>query len=118
MKLKRVYCKHFPPSGYMALTLWPWVFIREKARERYTAKVDRHETTHALQQIETLLVFFLIIYGLEYVIKLVICGFDHSRAYYSISFEQEAYLWESNPGYNYIRKHYAWMRFVFKLYKK
>ena len=118
MKLRRIYSKHFPPSGYTALTFCPWVFIREKMKESYTDKVDRHETTHALQQIETLWIFFLIIYGLEYIIKLPFCRFDHSRTYHSISFEQEAYMWQSNFYYNKIRPHYAWKDFVFKLYKK
>ena len=62
MKLKRVYCKHFPFSGYLALTWCPWVFIREGARQRYTPTVNRHETTHGLQQLECLWIFFFIIY--------------------------------------------------------
>ena len=118
MRLKKIITKHFPFKGYTALTIFPFVFIRRSSMERFNSVAERHEITHALQQIETLWIFFLIIYGLEYIIKLPFCRFDHSRTYRSISFEQEAYMWESNFYYNKIRPHYAWKDFVFKLYKK
>ena len=117
MELKRVYCKHFPFAGYKAFTLCPWVFIREKAKQRYTPTCHRHETTHALQQIETLWVLFFIIYGLEYVIKLCCC-FNTDKAYRSVSFEQEAYATQGKVDYNDNRKHYAWIKYVFTLYNK
>lgn len=116
MKLKKVYSKHFPPSGYIALTFYPWLFIREKARDRFTPKAERHETTHAYQQIETLWVFFLLIYGLEYLLKLIFT-FSTDKAYESISFEQEAYEHEDEIGYNNVRKHYAWIKYVFTIKK-
>ena len=47
MTLKRVYNNIIPFKGYKAITFYPWVFIRESARQRYTDTVDRHETTHA-----------------------------------------------------------------------
>lgn len=117
MKLKRVYCKHFPFSGYLALTLYPWVFIREGARQRYTPTVNRHETTHALQQIELLWLLFFILYGLEWLIKIPFCKFNTHDAYKSISFEQEAYTNQGKVDYNKKRRHYAWVKYVFKLYK-
>ena len=115
MELKKVYSKHFPFKGYIALTFYPWVFIREDEKKKYTTKIHRHETTHAYQQVETLWILFLVIYGLEYLIKWVFCGFKGSKAYYSISFEQEAYEHEAEIGYNNARCHYAWMKYIFKL---
>jgi hypothetical protein len=115
MQLKRVYSHHFPPSGYLALAFCPWVFIREDAKKRYTAKIDRHEVTHALQQVETLWILFIVIYGLEYLIKLPLCDFDHYRTYQSISFEQEAYEHQSETYYNDVRRHYTWMRYLFTI---
>lgn len=115
MKLKRVYCKHFPFKGYEVLTFYPWVFIRESYRSRYTEIVDRHEQIHGVQQLETLWVLFLVLYGLEYVVKLVVTGFKHKRAYKSISFEQEAYGNECVMGYVDRRRKWGWMRYVFKL---
>ena len=115
MELTRVVTKHFPFKGYLALTFYPWVFIREEYLRIYSAKVDRHETTHACQQIETLWIIFLLIYGLEYLIKLIFCGFNHKRAYFSISFEQEAYEHEAEVYYNEVRRPYAWIKYIFTL---
>lgn len=114
MILKRIYLKHFPFKGYLALTFCPWVFIREDLKYKYDDTVDRHETTHALQQIETLWILFFLLYGLEYVCKLVLT-FSHEKAYKAISFEQEAYEHEAELFYNSVRKHYAWIKYVFKL---
>ena len=99
------------------MTLFPWVFIRKSARERYTDKVDRHETTHALQQAELLFVLFYLIYGMEYLLKLLIT-FSHKKAYKSVSLEQEAYGHENEENYNSTRRHYAWVKYVFRLYNK
>lgn len=115
MTLKQIITKHFPMKGYIALTLSPWVFIREDLKHCYSDRVERHETTHALQQVECLWLFFLIIYGLEYIIKLPLCDFNHSKAYRSISFEQEAYSSENEFFYNDFRKHYTWLKFVFNI---
>lgn len=115
MELKRVYNKHFPCGGYPYLTFYPWVFIREGAKRRYTAKANRHETTHAHQQVETLWILFLMLYGLEWLVKYFFCKFDGHRAYRSISFEQEAYEHEDEVGYNHVRHHYAWVKYIFSL---
>ena len=117
MELKRIYSNHFPFKGYISLAFYPWVFIRNSLRKYYTERVDRHEVTHALQQIETLWVFFLLIYGLEYIIKLPLCRFNHNRAYLSISFEQEAYTHEAEVLYNGTRKHWVWIKYVFTVRK-
>lgn len=118
MKLKRIYCNHFPLKDYISLAVCPWVFIREDKRSKYTPTVNRHEMTHALQQIETLYLFFFIIYGLEYAIKLPICKFNTDRTYRSISFEQEARFNQGKVKYNKERKHYAWVKYIFMLYNK
>jgi hypothetical protein len=114
MVLKRIYSRHFPFKGYTAMTLCPWIFISEDLKYKYNDTVDRHETTHAFQQLETLWVFFLIIYCLEYLIKLLIT-FSHERAYKSISFEQEAYDHEDETYYNDVRKGFAWVKYIFKI---
>ena len=114
MELKKIYCKHFPLPKFTALTVFPWVFIRDDKRKQYTDRVDRHETTHAYQQMETIWIFFFLIYGLEYLVKLLIT-FSHKKAYRSISFEQEAYANQGKVNYNNERKHYAWVKYIFKL---
>ena len=115
IRLKKVITKNFPFLGFKALTICPWVFIRKSALDRYTDRDDRHETTHALQQIETLWILFFIVYGLEWFVKLFFCRFDSHAAYRSISFEQEAYGHEAETYYNDARKHYAWLGYVFSV---
>jgi len=118
MKLKRVYSNIIPFKGYIAMTVFPWVFIRESAKKRYTPTVNRHETTHGYQQVELLWFLFFILYGLEWFIKLFFCKFNTSRAYHSISFEQEANVNQGNVEYNNSRNLYAWVKYVFKLTDK
>lgn len=118
INLKKVYSVIIPFKGYIALTLYPWVFIRTELKKKYTPTVNRHETTHGLQQIETVWIFFLLIYLIEYIIKFFICGFNHNRAYRSISFEQEAYHNQGNVSYNETRKHYSWIKYIVKLYNE
>jgi hypothetical protein len=62
-----------------------------------------------------LLVGFLIIYCLEWVIKLPFCRFNADRAYRSISFEQEAYEHQEEIYYNDVRRHFAWTKYLFTI---
>ena len=137
MKLKKIYTEHLPKKGFTALTIIPFVFVRKDRMSHFTAKAERHETTHALQQIELCVVglvlaiasliggfglwsllflpLFFWIYGLELLIKLPFCKFDTLRAYMSISTEQEAYEHQQEVYYNEVRRHFAWLRYVFTL---
>lgn len=116
--MKKIYSKHIPRKGFTAMTIWPYIIVRYDRKDKFTAKIERHETTHALQQKEMLLVFFFILYGLEWVLKLPFCKFDTERAYMSISFEQEAYEHQEEVYYNEVRRHYAWAKYVFTLTPK
>ena len=120
-----------PFPGYKAITLWPFIFVRKKAW--YSNDIDRHERIHGRQQLEMLLVgmvlaavlaavgcgwwslltlpVFYIWYGVEYLVRLCITR-SRSRAYRSVSFEQEAYANERDQDYFYHRKWYAWLRYV------
>lgn len=60
---------------------------------------------------------FYLWYSIEFLIKLLIT-FNWKRAYYSISFEQEAYENERNLEYLNQRKHGVWLKKVFKLVPK
>lgn len=114
MRLKLVYAKYIPLKRFIALTLCPWIIIRKDKKDRFNATLKRHESTHALQQIECLWVGFFLLYILEYIIK-VCCTFSLERAYKAISFEQEAYEHQDEIYYNEVRKHYAWIKYIFKL---
>ena len=117
MKIKKIYTKHFPPKGFKALTFYPVVFVRKDCATKFNDESERHETTHALQQIELLWILFFLLYVLEWLIKIPFCGFDCKLAYKSISFEQEAYEHMAEIYYNDVRKHYAWIKYVFTLKK-
>ena len=56
MKLKKIYNRLFPLKGFKALTICPFVFVREEERDTFGEAGERHETTHALQQVECLVV--------------------------------------------------------------
>lgn len=137
MKANIIYNKIIPFKGFKAITIWPWVFVRSDA-SMFTDKDKRHETTHLEQQLEVMVVAaiiavslsladviswwwcfvipvsFYLIYVLEWIIRIPFCGFDSRLAYYNISTEQEAYLHEDDLSYNYERKRFAWVKYLFK----
>lgn len=115
MKLKKIYSNIIPFEGYLAVTIWPFVFIRKELAHKFTPAAERHENTHGYQQLECLWILFFIIYFLEWIIKGIICFFANKNAYRSISFEQEAYEHEDEVYYNDVRKHYTWVKYIFKL---
>lgn len=100
-----------PFRGFTAMTVWPFVFVRKSAW--YSNDTDRHERIHGRQQLEMLLLPFYLWYGVEYLVRLCITR-SRSRAYRSISFEQEAYAHERDQDYLNHRKWYAWLKYVFK----
>ena len=110
----KIYSNIVPPSGFIAMTIFPFLFIRKKMSWRFDDVDERHETIHGRQQIELLLLLFFVWYGIEYFVRWICYGFDGHLAYRNISFEQEAYLNETNLSYPYERKLYAWLRFLFK----
>ena len=116
MKLKRIYSSIIPWTGYKAMTVFPFVFIRKDKKTKYTPTCHRHELTHAYQQVECLWILFFIIYIVEYLIKILWTCYPN-LAYRSISFEQEAFANQGDVEYNINRKHFAWVKYIFKLYK-
>lgn len=140
MKLKKVFSNIIPFEGYLALTVWPWCFIRKDCKDKFDDVAERHETTHAYQQLEmyaagATLAAVLAVWGcswwsllavplffwwylIEWLVKAVLCFFANRDAYYSISFEQEAYEHEEEVYYNDVRKFFNWIKYVFKLKSK
>ena len=99
-----------PFKGYIAMTVYPFIFARDKLSDM----IFNHESIHGEQQKETLILLFFLLYILEYIIKLIIT-FNHNKAYKSISFEQEAYAFEKDINYISKRKRYCWIKYIFKL---
>ena len=75
-------------------------------------KIINHERIHTAQQRELLFVPFYVLYGIEWLVRLVLC-FSFMRAYRSMSFEREAYGNDADMGYLERRRAYAWLRYVF-----
>jgi hypothetical protein len=88
-----------------AITLWPFIF----AREPLSPVVENHERIHLAQQRELLVVGFYLAYVFEFFFYFL-RGARKEAAYYSISFEAEAYQHERNLDYLKTRQPYAWRR--------
>ena len=92
------------------ITLFPFIILREI----YKTSIDKdevinHESIHIKQQIELLVIFFYILYGIFYLFNLI----NHKNktdAYMNIPFEKEAYQNEKDMGYLKNRKLYSWLK--------
>jgi hypothetical protein len=124
----KIFSNIIPFKGFLAMTVWPVVFIRKELREKYTATVDRHENIHAEQQKEVLMVaivltlataawtgsawalmwlpLYFYIYFTEWLLRSI---FSKENAYLDISFEKEAYIYEYDPDYLPQRIPFAWL---------
>lgn len=133
--MKIVINKVIPFKGFKAITIWPFIFVREECIQRYTTTDDRHEEIHGRQQVEVLIValvigtalFFLgcgwwslfmlplyfVWYGIEYLIRILLYR-NQRTAYRNISFEQEAYTYETFTEYLNCRTPFEWITFLFK----
>lgn len=108
MKLIEVHSSVFPFSGFKALTLVPFLFIR-KGTKPMTDADYRHEQIHARQELEMLFVGFFIWYGIEAVVRYFTGAV---RPYRNISLEAEAYENEDDADYLNTRKWYAWVHYL------
>jgi hypothetical protein len=96
---------HFASS----IALWPFIFVREK-QYRMDQVLINHEKIHLRQQLEMLIVFFYLWYGIEYLVYRF-KGMSARTAYRKIRFEKEAYQFEDDPDYLKKRKMFAcWRR--------
>ena len=109
--MKKIYNNIIPFKGYTAMCLWPFIFVRNDEAEKFSAQTERHENIHGAQQRELLLVFFLLLYGIEWLVKL--CHYrNRITAYKNISFEREAYANQHDVTYTDNRKPFAWIRYI------
>jgi hypothetical protein len=89
--------KYLVPKGYTAITIFPFIFVRNKIVAQNQVLLN-HERIHLRQQTELLILPFYLWYVAEYCIRLII--YKNKRlAYLNISFEREAYANESNHKY-------------------
>lgn len=96
-----------PIKGYAATTIYPFIFVRKDLSQ----KSLRHEKIHLIQQVEMLLIFFYLAYGLNYIINLFVYD-SRKEAYRNICFEREANNNEKDPNYLTTRKPFSWIKFI------
>lgn len=92
------------PRGYVGITIFPFMFLKHKTL-KWNKVLINHERIHLRQQIELLILPFFIVYGLEFLIRLV----QYKKwvlAYRNISFEREAY--GNEKGLNYLQSRPFW----------
>lgn len=106
MKPLLIHTRHFPPRGYNAITLFPFVFYNDR---RLTERELRHETVHLWQQLALLVVLFYVLYVLFWIVGLVRWR-NHDRAYHSIPFERSAYRLDGRTDLRRSTMAFDWLR--------
>ncbi|WP_458627658.1 hypothetical protein [Winogradskyella sp. PC D3.3] len=104
--------KYIVPNGYVGLTVFPFVFFKTKDLKTNAILVN-HERIHLRQQLELLIIPFFILYGLEFLIRLIQYR-TWNIAYRNISFEREAYAKEGEFNYLKLRPFFNAFKFIRK----
>ncbi len=93
-----------------AITLFPFILVSEEGYKENIVLIN-HERIHLRQQLELLIIPFYFWYAVEYLVNRI-KGMNHYMAYLHISFEQEAYLKETNPHYLKYRRFAAFLKYL------
>lgn len=101
--------KYLVPKGYSGITLFPFVFMRDKSLALNPVFVN-HERIHLRQQAELLVIPFYLWYITEYFIRRLQYP-TQKEAYRNISFEREAYANETNMEYLKSRKLLSFLKY-------
>lgn len=89
--------KYLVPKGYLGLTIFPFIVLKYATLRRSMVLIH-HEKIHLRQQLEVLILPFFVLYGLEFLYRLIQYK-NWSLAYQNISFEREAYSNEKDLNY-------------------
>ena len=96
-----------PPKGFNAINLFGVIFTR---KEKLSKQTLRHEAVHTAQMRELAYILFYVWYLLEFVVRLF--QYQNRRdAYRNVSFEREAFMYDTEAGYVIERKRYAFLNF-------
>jgi hypothetical protein len=102
--------KYLVPKGFRGLTVFPFVVLRERNAQDYLVLMN-HERIHLRQQIELLVLPFFVIYGLDYLVKLIRYR-NRNLAYRNVVFEREAYENEYDLSYLKSRSYWRFMSYI------
>ncbi|MGD1892861.1 MAG: hypothetical protein ACFB15_20030 [Cyclobacteriaceae bacterium] len=92
-----------------AITLFPFIFMKHLS-DKTNQRLINHEEIHLRQQLELFIIFFYLLYLVEYLIGRI-RGLGHRQAYYNISFEQEAFGHEYHLDYLARRPVFAFVQY-------
>lgn len=93
----------------IAIALWPFIFIKYDAL-KYDPCLVNHERIHLRQQLEMGILFFYLFYVIEFLYH-YIKHRNINLAYFSISFEKEAFANDKNLSYLKKRKFWGWWKY-------
>lgn len=108
--MKLIENRFLPFKGFVCLNFFGIILVRKGWRDAVSEEDVNHERIHTAQMKELGYVPFYALYLLEWVIRLPL----KDNAYRQISFEREAYLYQSDLTYLKYRKHYAWLKYLKK----
>ena len=131
-KMKVIYNRFIPFKGLYAITIIKWIFVREEYKYldglNIYNKMINHESIHEQQILDfTPEIFpswlryiigsvcFYLLYGLEWLFKLIPCLIKKKNAYRSLCAEQEAYNNEMDFKYIENRSKLSWLKKIFTL---
>ena len=130
--MKVIYNKFIPFKGFYAITIIKWIFVREEYKcfnkSSIYNKMINHESIHEQQILDFTpemfpswlrytigSICFYLLYGLEWLFKLIPCLITKKSAYRSLCAEQEAYKNERNFDYIKNRSKLSWLKKIFTL---
>lgn len=102
--------KYLLRRHFVGVTLWPFIVMRSAKLEEDLTFIN-HEKIHLRQQAEMLVLFFFLLYFIEYIFRLIQYR-DRYIAYTNISFEREAYARESELDYLDNRSFWSFLLYV------
>lgn len=102
--------RYLIPKGFRGITLFPFIIVSESDLKQNPVTIN-HEKIHIRQQIELLIFPFFMWYGIEFLIRFLICK-DKNVAYRTISFEKEAYANEKDLAYLKQRSFWRFLKYV------
>lgn len=105
-----VVSKHFFRKGYVGLSLWPFIILKDDALKADGSLIN-HEKIHLRQQLELFILPFYILYLTEWTVRFLRYG-DAYKAYQNLSFEREAYHNEDNLEYLNTRKPFRFIKYL------
>ena len=91
------------------MALYPFMLLKRKEYSNDEVMIN-HELIHFRQQLEMLIIFFYLLYLINYLVNLFIYR-AHDEAYRNIIFEREAYREQSNFDYLSGRRFLAWLNY-------